>query len=263
MRLLHNESAVSGEHDCAAKFLTLRDQTRKNAENYVDALLPKSDNVVRLIKAYVYRIKACDFEDWTESLDEIREEVLEAEKASNLLKQGHAHMIHVLKKNEVDADICIQEMDMLRRIYEDDANKLLNAACEHLNRKKFYQWLGFFLWLPTLGVASRWAQTTVDREQQKMEESLLKAGASKRNLEVTLEAVNLTRKSLIPSIKIFLAGHQACNAFLKATRQQLSKLSNEGQERSHKEIFQKDEEERGRAGQRLHEGHHELLSLQD
>ena len=65
MRLLHNESAVSGEHDCAAKFLTLRDETRKNAENYVDALLPKSDNVVRLIKAYVYGIKACDFEDWT------------------------------------------------------------------------------------------------------------------------------------------------------------------------------------------------------
>ena len=74
MRILHNQSAVSGEHEGASKFLKLRDQTRRNALIYTDTLLPKSDDVVRKIKEYTYDIKACDFEDWQESLEEITEE---------------------------------------------------------------------------------------------------------------------------------------------------------------------------------------------
>ena len=229
MRVLYNQSAVSGEHNCADKFLNLRDETRQNAQNYVNSLLPKSDNVVREIRAYLYGIKACEFEDWAESLQEMREEVLEAVRASNLLMEGHAHMMNALKKNENDADSGIQEIDMLKEIYEADAEESLAAASDHLNRKKMYQWLGFFLWLPTFGIGTRFAQTRADQEQQKIEECLLKAGASKRNLEVIVEAVNLTKKYLIPSIKIFLAGHVACNAFLKTTKEQLTRLSNNGQ----------------------------------
>ena len=103
MRVLHNQSAVSGEHNCASKFLNLRDETRQNAEKYVNSLLPMSDDVMRKIKAYAYGFKACDFDDWVESLEEIREEVTEAERASNLLIEGHAHMMNALKKNEDDA----------------------------------------------------------------------------------------------------------------------------------------------------------------
>ena len=35
MRVLHNQSAVSGEQSCAANFLKLRNETRKNAENFL------------------------------------------------------------------------------------------------------------------------------------------------------------------------------------------------------------------------------------
>jgi len=143
--------------------------------------------------------------------------------------EGHAHMMNALKKNEDDADIGFQEIDMLKEIYEEDTKKSLAAASDLQTRKKMYQWLGFVLWLPTFGIGTRFAQTRADEEQQKVEECLLKAGASKRNLEVIVEAVNLTKKSLIPSIKIFLAGHEACNAFLKTTKEQLSRLSNNGQ----------------------------------
>ena len=226
MRVLHNQSAVSGEHSCAANFLKLRNETRKNAENFVHSLLPMSDDVVRKIKAYVFGIKACDFEDWSEDLEEIREEMVKAGRASSLLMEGHASMMKVLKKNEEDADISFQEMDLLKKVYEDETNLLLTAASHHLSRKKTYEQIGLIFWLPTLGLITRWSQARAEQEQRKIEESLLKASASKRNLEILIEAANLTKKSLIPSIKIFLAGHKACNAFIEATTEQLSKLSN-------------------------------------
>ena len=62
MRILHNQSAVSGEHKGASKFLYLRDENRKNALIYTNTLLPQSDNVVRKIKAYAYEISISSYD---------------------------------------------------------------------------------------------------------------------------------------------------------------------------------------------------------
>ena len=222
MRILHNQSAVSGEHEGASKFLKLRDQTRRNALIYSETLLPKSDDVVRKIKDYAYDIKACDFEDWQESLEEITEEVIEAEKACNLLMQMHDKLVVELKKNEDDAKVGITELSKLKEMYKDEKEKLTSAASEHSKNKEW--WDGQWWW--TLGFNFLVAKS----EEQRMQESLLKATASQRNGEINQEAVNLTEDCLIPAIGEFLKGLRACGAFLTSTREQLEQLGQKGKQ---------------------------------
>lgn len=220
MRILYNQSAVSPEHECASKFLALRDQTRKNALIYTDKLLPKSEDVVRKIKAYAYEIKSFDFEEWEENLEEITEEVTEGEKACKLLMKMHEKLIVELKKNEDDAVVGIEELDKLRNIYEEDKKKLLETASEHQRNKEW--WDGQWWW--TFGINTIIAK----KEQQKTDQNLVMATASRRNGEITQEASNMTKKCLIPAIATFLAGLAACSAFLTATKEQLLEMSEKG-----------------------------------
>ena len=92
MRILHNQSAVSGEHDGASRFLQLRGQTRKNALIYTNTLLPKTDDVVKRIKEYAFEIRVSNFEEWHEGLEDITEEVTRAEKACNFLMHLHDNL---------------------------------------------------------------------------------------------------------------------------------------------------------------------------
>jgi hypothetical protein len=224
MRVLHNQSAVSGEHESASKFLKLRDETRKNALIYMDTLLPKSDDVVRKIKAYAYEIRISSFEEWQESLEEITQEITEAEKACNLLMQLHESLITELKKNEDDAVVGIQELVKLKQIYDDDKEKLFSAAAENLKNKEWYDRLGLVLAVPTLGIGTAIASVKSTQQKRLIETNILKATASGKNGEITQEAVNLTKKRLIPAIASFLTGLKACSAFLTATRVELSEM---------------------------------------
>ena len=220
MRVLYNQSAVSPEHECASKFLALRDRTRKNALIYTDKLLPKSEDVVRKIKAYAYEINVFEFEEWEESLEEITEEVKEAEMECNLLMKMHEKLMVELKKNEDDAAVGIEELDKLRNIYEEEKDKLLDAADQHKSNK---EWWDKFWFIPFYSSNKR------KGEEGKMNRNIAKATAKGRNGEITQEASNMTRKCLIPAIGTFLAGLGACSAFLTSTREQLLELSEKGQ----------------------------------
>ena len=211
MRILHNQSSVSGEHDSAARFLQLRDETRRNALIYTDSLLPKADEVVRRIKEYAFEIRVSSFEEWRDGLDDIRKEVTKAEKACNQLMRMHENLIAQLKRNEDNALVSIQDLEKLKAIYEEDRKRLLNTAKEHLTNKERYDRLG--------------ANTKANEEQREIDKNLLMATASQRNGEITQEAVNLTEECLIPAIKNFLTNLGACSAFLTATREHLSRLS--------------------------------------
>ena len=131
MRVLYNQSAISPEYECAEKFLELRDRTRKNALIYTDKLLPKSEDVVRKIKAYAYEINLFNFEEWEESLEEITEEMTEAEKDCNLLMKMHEKLMVDLKKCEDDAVVGIEELEKLQNTYEEERGKLLDTAEKH------------------------------------------------------------------------------------------------------------------------------------
>ena len=237
MRALHSQSTISGEHECAAKFLDLRDQTKRNADEYVDKVLPKLNRVVEKIKTYAFEIKACDFEAWEESLEQTRGDLMETERASKFLMRERAKMIDVLKRNKDDADICFREMERVKDIYEEREKELVNAASEHLEKREFYQRLGCILCLPTVGVGTQWARTKANQEQGEHDKCCLKAEASKTNLEIITEAVSLTNKVIIPSINIFLDGHRACNDFLKTTVSMLSSKGREDQKDSIRKYF--------------------------
>ena len=142
--------------------------------------------------------------------------------------QLHENLITALKKNEDDAVIGIQELAKLKKIYEDDKQKLLSAATENLKSKERYEQLALILLVPTIGIGTWVMSNKADREQKEVDKNLLKATAAGKNGEITQEAVNLTEKCLIPAIARFLNGLQACNEFLTTTREQLSALSEKG-----------------------------------
>ena len=230
MRILHNQSAVSGEHDGASRFLQLRGQTRKNALIYTNTLLPKTDDVVKRIKEYAFEIRVSDFEEWHEGLEDITEEVIKAEKACNFLMHLHDNLIVELKKNEDDAMVAITDLDKLKAMYEADKENLLSAATEHRKNKEWLEKLGLILAIPTFGIGTWVAHAKANQEQREINKNLAKATASRKNGEITQEAVNLTEESLIPAIKNFLKGLKACSDFLTATREHLSKLSERGRQ---------------------------------
>jgi len=230
MRVLYNQSAVSGEHSDASSFLQLRDKTRKNALIYINTLLPQTDDVVRKIKRYGFEIRISQFEDWHEGLDEIIQEVTKAEEECKFLMHMHENLIVELKRNEDEAKVAITDLDKLSKKYEADKEELLSNAKQHLMNKEWYDKLGLTLMIPTLGIGTLVAHAKGKKELLQMDKNLYKATASEQNGEIVQEAVNLTEKCLIPAIGSFLTGLKACSVFLTSTREQLSDLSERGQE---------------------------------
>lgn len=240
MRVLHNQSAVSGQHDCASKFLELRDKTRINALIYTDTLLPQSEDVVKKIQAYAYEIKAFEFEEWQENLEDIVEEITNAEEACKLLMQLHEGLITELKKNEDDAVVGITELDKLKQIYEDETEKLMKRAKENFRNKQRFDNLALILLVPTFGIGTWIASVKANQQGDEGKKNTLMATASGKNGEITKEAVNLTEKMLIPAIKEFLTGLSACSGFLTTTRLDLTEMNSEGrkgQENAKKRYF--------------------------
>ena len=109
MRMLHNQSAVSREHEGASKFLNLRDQTRRNALIFANTLLRKFGDIAFKIKEHAYGIKASDFEEWEESLEEITEEVASAKHAFHLLTDMNFQLVSELKYNEDSAKFLVSK----------------------------------------------------------------------------------------------------------------------------------------------------------
>ena len=115
---------------------------------YTDSLLPKADEVVRRIKEYAFEIRVSSFEEWRDGLDDIGKEVTKAEKACKQLMRMHENLIAQLKRNEDDALVSIQDLEKLKAIYEEDRERLLNTAKEHLTNKEWYDRLGAMLTIP-------------------------------------------------------------------------------------------------------------------
>ena len=222
MRILHNTSAVSGEHNEASEYLQLRERTRRNALVYAKSLLPKVDEVIKKIKGYAFEIRVSTFEEWRDGLEDIVTEVTKAEKSCNQLMNIHENLIDELIKNEADALISIQRLEELTKVYEEDRNTLLKFTEKQLRV------------VPNLDQHN----TKASMDQEEIKRHLLKTTADRRNGEITKEAINLTEKYLIPAIKNFLSNLGVCKTFFSTTTIHLSQLVKSGSNSSKKRYFE-------------------------
>ena len=234
MRILHNTSAVSGEHNEASKYLQLRERTRRNALVYAESLLPKVDEVIKKIKGYAFEIRVSTFEEWRDGLEDIVAEVTKAEKSCNQLMNIHENLIDELKKNEEDALVSIKRLEELTKVYEKDRNTLLKFTEKQLRETEQIEDPMIAKAITNLDQHN----TKATMDQEEINRHLLKATAHRRNGEITKEAINLTEKYLIPAIKNFLSNLGVCKTFLSTTTIHLSQLVKSGSNSSKKRYFE-------------------------
>ena len=109
MRILHNLTDVSNDDD--QSFLKLRDDTRRNALIYTEVLQPRSEEVVKIIKAYMHEFRTFECEEWIKNLEQITQEVNTAEQSCHLLLQLHESLTVRLKKSEDDAVVALRGLN--------------------------------------------------------------------------------------------------------------------------------------------------------
>ena len=66
---------VSGKTDATRKFLEVRNNTRRNAVVYKDKILPLTEDVIRHIKFFVDTFLDFDYDEWTEGLEDILDDI--------------------------------------------------------------------------------------------------------------------------------------------------------------------------------------------
>jgi hypothetical protein len=227
MRMLHNHTALRGQHKPASNFLELRDKTRCNALIFTSSLLPESEEMVRNIKRVAFEIQNSEYEEWKENLVDITENFKLKGKKCKYLLMLHESLMVELKKNEDDAVVRTFEMEDLNEIYEKEKQKLLKEASSYEKDKEFLDKLATVLMIPTLGIATLICRSKSKKAKRKSEKKLLEASVSGKNEDITHEAVNLTKEVLIPAITNFLTGLNACNKFLIVSNDQLSEMGKE------------------------------------
>ena len=229
MRKLCNQTLVRADHDGAANFLHLRNETRRKGLIYTNVLLPKTEEMVKKIKDFASEILVSDFDDWHADLDVITTGAIKAEMACKHLLHLYESLIVEMKQKEDAAFLSMKDLDRLKEIYEEETERLLNAATLHKGKKKRYQRLGLILALPTLGIGTWVAQTKAKKEQHEMDKNLDEANTARQKGEKLTKTAKLT-DFLIPAIDSFLAGLTACSSFLTSTRVELSELGERGME---------------------------------
>ena len=227
MRILHSLTDVSNNDE--QSFLKLCDDTRRNALIYTEVLQPRSEEVVKTIKAYIHEFRTFDYEEWKLNLEEITQEVNTAEKSCHLLLQLHESLTVSLKKNEDDAVLALRGLNNLRKSQETERQKLLDNAAESLKIKEWYDRLAMILIVPTIGIGTAIYKKKSAWKQLEVDEILQKAEASDKYEAATQEQADLTENCLVPAILQFQAGLSACSDFLKVTKETLDEMSSQGE----------------------------------
>ena len=229
MRKICCQTLVRADHDGADNFLHLRDETRRKGLIYTEVLLPKTEDMVKKIKDFASEIDVSDFDDWEGDLKKITEGATVAEEACKSLVHLYEKLIIEMKQKEDAATLSAKDLGRLKQIYEEENERLLNAAALHKHKKEKLQRLGLFLALPTLGIGTWLTKSKAKREQKEIDKSLSAANVAKQKGEKLTKTAKLT-DFLIPAILSFLTGLTSCCAFLTTTRTELSELREKGTE---------------------------------
>ena len=238
MRFLHTQALINEDLEGGtSKLIELRDRTRKNSLIYIESLLPKSDEVIRTIKAYAFEVNISEFEDWQEILEDLIQKLIESEKACTLLLQLHEALIIEFKKSEDEALVGIGEIAKTRKTFEMEKKRLLQAATINLKDQEYYDKLAILLMIPTLGIGTKIARHKSAQAAKEAQVNIDLALVAEEEGYRTLKAFSLSKRYLIPAVRNFICGLQACGNFLTTTRLQLSGMSQVGQEEASKRYF--------------------------
>eukprot|EP00092_Neocalanus_flemingeri_P050756 GFUD01058778.1.p1 GENE.GFUD01058778.1~~GFUD01058778.1.p1 ORF type:complete len:364 (+),score=114.15 GFUD01058778.1:72-1163(+) len=237
LRHLFNESKVTGQDDATKKFLEVRDNTRQNAVVYTEKLLPLSEKVVRSIGYFADYFEDLEFEDWSECLDDLIDDVEKAEGFCDLLKHMHNTMITNLKANEDKAKVGIEMLEKMSLQYERDSQDLKSKALERTDSAETTRTWGNIFAPLTMGISKAVCDSIARQGDIVAKESTALATAKKENADIAQEAVALTSTYLIPAVKDFVAGLEVCSMFLNVTKERLTKMKNKGSKGTKKPYY--------------------------
>merc|ERR1719186_1354311 len=122
---LFSTKRVTKEVDGTKKFFQLRNDVRKNAVVYSNKILPVTEEVVRAIGFHADYFEDLDFEEWSENLQEIIEDLEESEDRCAMLHYMHMTILENLSTTSDDANEALISMEDLKTKYEEKAEQLV------------------------------------------------------------------------------------------------------------------------------------------
>jgi len=229
LRQLFNEFKVTGNDDATRKFVEIRDKTRQQAMVYTKQVLPVSEMAIKAISSYMDCYKDLDFNDWAESLEDILEELKEAQGVCELLRLMHINIIVEMKKNSDAALVGVKQLENLQRDYEQQKQKLLNEADQRAKAARTSRTVGAIFGVFTLGIGAAVGEAVAVGQDREASAKLAQSVAKAENANIAGQAARLTTGILIPAIKSFVNGLDVCLVFINRTRVKVEKMIDIGE----------------------------------
>lgn len=236
LRSLFAINQVTSSSPATRAFLEVRDNARKNGIVYSKMVLPMTEEVIRAIGFFSDYFTDLDFNDWSESLEDIISDVEKAQGVCDILKQMHNNIIIELKKNETKAELSITQIEKMAEQFRDEERSLQRKATElneSADEKRDWGWTGIF----TLGISTAILNSCAADDDAAARESLASAVAKRENAVIASNAVIQTKCRLIPAMKAFINGLEVCTLFLSDTRERLAKMKNAGDKGARKPYY--------------------------
>ena len=224
LRSLYAANQVTNSSPETKGFLEVRDSARKSGIVYSQMVLPMTEEVIRGIGFFSDYFTDLDFDNWTESLEDIISDVEKAHGVCDILKQMHSNIIIDLKKNETKADISILKMAKMAEMFREQEESLriksikLSQAAQ--NKRDDFSWADIF----TFGIHHVVQVYNAGKDDDKAALSKAESIAKGQNAMIVQNAVEQTQCYLIPAIGAFINALEAVTMFLSDTREKLAKM---------------------------------------
>ena len=237
LRSLYAENQVTGNEETTVAFLEVRNNARQNGVVYATKVLPMTEKVIRAIGFFADYFTDLDFEDWSESLEDIINDVDKAQGVCDILRQMHNSIIIDLKKNEDMANVSITQMDKMAQQYREQEADLIKKAGDLNKEADNKRWWGAATAGLTLGISTVILNSYAKGEEAIAKKNIALAVARRENADIVDKAVCLTSGNLIPAVKAFINGLEVCSEFLSDTRERLEKMRMAGEKGSKKPYY--------------------------
>ncbi|XP_078356335.1 uncharacterized protein LOC144641167 [Oculina patagonica] len=212
MRSLYVENAVGTNAAAAHKFRQLRDDTRNDAMVYLKGVLPLSTKFVSAISEYFEYYEALTFEEWSEMIRDIHEEVVNYKKLCVTLLKMHDEMLVTLKERGDQAKIIVTELKDLQEEFEKKKMELEATA------ESRYRWAFVLFWIPVIGQIA--APLLATNAKSCLADSVAKG----KQAQIQEAAAFTVNQSLIPAIEAFIDGIKKAAGFFSIMEEELCKF---------------------------------------
>lgn len=234
IRSLYSVNKVTGDDKGTKIFIEVRDSTRRNAIVYKDKVLPLTEEVIRHIGMFADSFVDFDYDEWSEGLPDILSDITKAITFCDMIKQLHLAIIEDLKKNEDKAVIGIEKLGEMSKQYAEKAAELNKKARELRDtadtKETWGLWTGFF----TLGITTAILCSSADGDLNQAKQKGAEAIARNENAQIAQRAMAIAKNTLIPAVKEFVVGMEACCGFLVFTKETLVKMHSHGEKNPRK-----------------------------